>query len=100
MEEITMAKPTTRSWLMILLAVAMLPVWASAQHYTQTNLVSDVPGLAAHTDSDLVNPWGLVRTPTSPWWVNDNGTGKSTLYSGSGVKVTTVMVTVPPATGS
>src|ERR1051325_6649373 len=55
-----------------------------AQHFQQTNLVSDVPGLAATTDPHLVNPWGLARSATSPWWVADNGTGVSTLYNGSG----------------
>src|SRR5437868_5372004 len=30
-----------------------------ARSYVQTNLVSDVPGLATHTDPNLVNPWGM-----------------------------------------
>jgi len=30
---------------------------ANAQHYLQTNLVSDVPGLATTTDPNLVNAW-------------------------------------------
>src|SRR5256885_4665095 len=69
---------------------------AWAQHYQQTNLVSDVPGLAAHTDGDLVNAWGLTRAATSPWWVSDNGTDRSTLYNGSGVKQG-IIVSVPSA---
>ena len=81
------------------LLVVLLPQPAAAQHYKQTNLVSDVPGLAASTDPDLVNPWGLTRSATSPWWVSDNGTGKSTLYSGAGNKLALV-VTVPPPSGS
>ena len=32
-------------------------------------------------DSHLINGWGLVSSPTSPFWVSDNGTGFSTLYS-------------------
>jgi uncharacterized protein (TIGR03118 family) len=51
--------------------------------YQQTNLVSDIPKLAAITDPNLVNPWGLVAGPTTPIWSNDNGTGVSTLYSGA-----------------
>ncbi len=72
----------------------------SAQHYQQTDLVSDVPGLAARTDSHLVNPWGLARgqSPTAPWWVADNGTGVSTLYSGSG-QINPLVVTIPPPPG-
>src|SRR4051812_38722217 len=47
--------------------------------FTQTNLVSDGAVPAAVTDPNLVNPWGLAASPASPWWVNDNGTGLSTL---------------------
>jgi uncharacterized protein (TIGR03118 family) len=68
-----------------------------AQHYRQTNLVSDVPGLAQFTDPDLVNPWGLIASGTSPWWVSDNGTGLSTLYNGSGVKQSLVVTVAVPA---
>src|SRR5215471_4539287 len=59
-----------------------------AQHYQETDLVSDIPNLAQFTDPDLVNPWGLISTGSSPWWVSDNGTGVSTLYNGSGQKQT------------
>src|SRR5882724_3685169 len=69
-----------------------------AQHYQQTNLVSDVPGLAAVTDSHLVNPWGLISSGGSPWWVADNGTGVSTLYTGAG-QIVPLVVTVPPPVG-
>ena len=54
------------------------------QFYQQTNLVSNIPGLAATTDANLVNSWGIARSATSPWWVNDNGTGVATVYSGAG----------------
>jgi len=55
--------------------------------FQQINLVSDLPGVAATTDADLVNPWGMSFSPTtSPIWVSDNGTGKATLYNGLGVK--------------
>ena len=55
-----------------------------AQHYQQTNLVSDLEQLAKTKDGNLVNPWGITHGPTTPWWVADNGTGVSTLYNGSG----------------
>jgi hypothetical protein len=32
---------------------------ANADGFSQTNLVSDMPGLATITDSSLVNPWGV-----------------------------------------
>ncbi len=69
---------------------------AFGQHYTQTNLVSNEAGAALITDTDLINPWGLSRGSSTPWWVSDNGTGLSTLYTGAGVKEGLV-VTIPPA---
>ena len=66
--------------------------------YSVHNLVSDGFVPADHTDPDLVNPWGIVFAPNAPVWVNDNGTGLSTLYDGLGVKQALV-VTVPPPTG-
>ncbi|HEX4203775.1 MAG TPA: TIGR03118 family protein [Ktedonobacteraceae bacterium] len=66
--------------------------------YQQTNLVSDLPG-AQFTDGQLVNPWGLVASSTSPWWIADNGTGLATLDNGQGVK-TPLTVTIPVPTGS
>jgi len=72
----------------------------------QTNLVSDVPGLAATLDSHLLNPWGLTATSTSPFWVSDNNNGTSTLYTGQGaiiplvVNIPTNTITTPPTLGS
>ena len=66
--------------------------------YSVHNLVSDGFVPADHTDPDLVNAWGIVFAPNAPVWVNDNGTGLSTLYDGLGVKQALV-VTVPPPTG-
>ena len=37
------------------------------QHYKQTNLVADTPGVAPVTDPNLVNPWGMSRSSGSPW---------------------------------
>ncbi|MDX6491930.1 MAG: hypothetical protein QOD43_2175, partial [Gaiellaceae bacterium] len=63
--------------------VAASPLTAAERNvYTVTPLVSDQPGVAAHTDANLVNAWGLTSGPTTPWWVSDNGTHKSTLYRG------------------
>jgi uncharacterized protein (TIGR03118 family) len=52
--------------------------------YLQTNLVSDIPGIARFTDPNLVNPWGLAYGPTGPFWVSDNNAAVSTLYTGNG----------------
>jgi len=69
-----------------------------APAHLQTNLVSDLPGMASHTDSNLANPWGIASSATSPFWVADNHTGVSTLYDSSGTPQALV-VTVPPAPG-
>jgi uncharacterized protein (TIGR03118 family) len=72
---------------------------AGAQNaYVQTNLVSDVPGLAATLDPQLVNPWGISFGPATPFWVSDAGTGVTTLYNGDGVKQGLVVtISVPGA---
>jgi uncharacterized protein (TIGR03118 family) len=87
-----------------LLVVLVVPATArninSINAYSVHNLQSDVPGRAAATDPDLVNGWGITASGTSPWWVSDNGTHKSTLYNGqTGAKVTTVIVSIPGSDG-
>ena len=57
----------------------------AATLYFQTNLTSDIPGLAANTDPNLKNPWGMSFTAISPFWVSDQVTNVSTLYNGAGV---------------
>jgi uncharacterized protein (TIGR03118 family) len=84
-----------------LMWVAAVALWsgapAEAQQYKQTDLVSDQAG-ATFQDTRLVNPWGLSRSSTSPWWAADNGTGLSTLYDGTGV-AQTLFVKIPSAAG-
>ncbi len=81
-------------------ASLLLPGSLFAQHYVQTNLVSDLPGMAAVRDANLVNPWGLARSTGSPWWVSDNGAGLSTLYDGTGTPRSLVVTIPPPPKGS
>ena len=52
--------------------------------FTQTNLVSDVAGMAKITDPNLVNPWGMALGLNSGIWISDNATGKATTYDGAG----------------
>jgi uncharacterized protein (TIGR03118 family) len=98
-------KMTVKSLYRIVLVAGILLVAGSVQqvladgtadNFKQTNLVSDLPGVAKTTDPDLVNPWGVSFSATSPFWVSDNGTGLATLYNGAGDKLGLV-VTVPPA---
>src|ERR1700674_963341 len=62
----------------------LLPSVTQAQHYKQTNLVSDIAGKAPTVDPNLKTPWGLTRSSGSPWWVANNNSGTSTLYDGTG----------------
>jgi uncharacterized protein (TIGR03118 family) len=66
-----------------------------ADAFTQTNLVSDISGLAATLDPHLVDPWGMSFSATSPIWVSDRATGVSTLYSGTG-SIVPLVVSTPP----
>jgi hypothetical protein len=66
------------------------------QHYTRINLVSSTAGVARVTDPQLINPWGMSRSPSSGWWVSDHGTGFSTVYSGAGAKQS-LIVAIPQA---
>ena len=79
------------------LAVLLVSSAAMAQ-YQVTNLVSNQKGQATHTDPLLVNSWGLVFAPGSPFWISDNKTGFSTLYDGSGTPQS-LQVVVPGASG-
>jgi len=68
--------------------------------FEQTNLVSSIPGLAAFTDPNLRNPWGISHSGTSPFWVSNQVTGTSTLYNGAGQPFPTaspLVVTIPGA---
>jgi uncharacterized protein (TIGR03118 family) len=67
--------------------------------FVQTNLVSDVPGMAKFLDANLVNPWGLVHGPTTPWWVADNNGNVSTLYDGDG-NIIPLVVKIPTPTAA
>jgi hypothetical protein len=71
---------------------------AAAQFYVQNNLISDQPGQAPLIDPKLVNAWGLVSSATSPWWIADNGTGRTTLYN-VGTGIIPAIFTVPGVMG-
>src|SRR5229473_7932389 len=86
------------------LSLFLLPTLTFAQ-YTRTDLVTDSGVGGTVADPNLVNGWGLVALPGSPWWVSDNVTGLSTLYSitNSAQSVSAsrlgLVVTIPAAKG-
>src|SRR6185312_1729404 len=65
--------------------------------FAETKLVSNIAG-AKHRDPDLVNPWGGVIGSDGFFWVADNGSGKATLYDGTGKK-SSLVVSLPNPTG-
>ena len=107
------SRPDSRKWIAIAGATTLVfvtaGVFSSSSRtikaatpgvFVQTNLASDLPGVAKITDPDLVNPWGISFSPTSPFWVSDNVTGKSTLYTGDTAggtftKNQNIIVTIP-----
>jgi uncharacterized protein (TIGR03118 family) len=81
------------------LASAATPATPSPQNsYLVHNLVSDLPDTADFQDPNLVNPWGIATTATSPFWIGNNGSGTSTLYGTTGTAVALV-VTIPTTAG-
>jgi hypothetical protein len=69
--------------------------------FLQTNLVSDGFVPAVQTDPNLINPWGMSSSTTSPIWISDNGTGLASIYGVSDGTVTVnriLPVTIAPAT--
>jgi len=83
---------------LLLVAAAMFTTAsARADTYSWTNFQSDIPGVAQHVDSNLVNPWGMsAPSANGPIWVSDNGTGVSTLYNLDGT-ARSLIVTIPTA---
>jgi uncharacterized protein (TIGR03118 family) len=73
---------------------------AFAQHYQQTDLVTDSTSVSstATIDPNLVNAWGMSRGSGSPWWISDNGTGLVTLYDSTGA-IVPLVVTIPAPNG-
>jgi uncharacterized protein (TIGR03118 family) len=66
----------------------------------QTNLVSDLPGVAAVQDPNLVNPWGISEGGAGPFWISDNNAGVSTLYNTPGpnntpIGINPLVVSIP-----
>lgn len=83
-----------------IITAMMLAAGASAAtFYARTNLTSDVPGLAAYTDTNLMGAWGITRSSGSPWWVNSTLGGVSLVLSGAGQPFPTnhpLVVAIPP----
>jgi uncharacterized protein (TIGR03118 family) len=91
------------AWLLVLSTVLTGmsyadPARADDDDFVQTNLVSDLSGVAAIADPALKNPWGLSHSPTSPFWSSNQGTSTATLYAVTD-KTTVTKVNINPPAG-
>src|SRR5437660_12452268 len=84
-----------RSLSKIALLLSIQPLAIFASPFAQTNLVSNVPGMAANFDANLRNPWGVSHSATSPFWVSNQVSNNATLYNAASVPQALV-VTTPP----
>jgi uncharacterized protein (TIGR03118 family) len=80
---------------------------AAQNRYAQSNLVSDLPGVAQIQDTNLVNSWGVSFSGSTPFWIADNNSGVATLYvvtndsSGAPVVIRQgLVVNIPPGGGT
>lgn len=80
-----------------LVALSLIATQAQGADFVQSNLVSDIPGLATITDPQLVNPWGVSHSPTSPFWTSNQGKNTATLYNVTDETTVTKVPINPPA---
>jgi len=87
---------------LLLLLAALVPATADAG-FIVTDLITNDQSIhpAQFTDPLLQNAWGVTYSPTSPFWVANNGSGTSTVYrvdpTTDAVSVARPAVTIPPA---
>jgi uncharacterized protein (TIGR03118 family) len=72
---------------------------ASPAPFVQTDLVSDIPGLATITEPTLKNSWGSSHSVGSPFWISDQATSFANLWSVIGPTTVTKVTAVNPPTG-
>jgi uncharacterized protein (TIGR03118 family) len=83
---------------MLALPVTADPIYSLTPLVTddQEALADEGFAPAVTVDPNLINPWGVSLAPTSPFWVSNQGTNTSTLYTGDGAKVP-LTVDIPQA---
>jgi uncharacterized protein (TIGR03118 family) len=57
---------------------------AASAGFVVTNLTSDIKGVAAHTDADLINPWAFVQKSNGKFQIAANGAGNSPTLNANG----------------
>jgi uncharacterized protein (TIGR03118 family) len=70
----------------------------AAMGFTDTALVSNnnaILATAKTIDANLQNPWGIAVAPGAPFWIADNNSNLTTLYSGIGANETQAITGSP-----
>jgi uncharacterized protein (TIGR03118 family) len=67
-----------------------------AAGFVQTNLVSDLPGFAPHTDRDLINPWGFTENAQGQFRLSANGAGNAPIFDARGAELKPEVALPPP----
>jgi uncharacterized protein (TIGR03118 family) len=78
----------------------LAPTCALATSFTQFNLTSDIPGLAAFQDPRLQNPWGMALPLAPVFWISNQATSIATIYNDAGVPNALAVSTSPSPTGN
>jgi uncharacterized protein (TIGR03118 family) len=85
---------------LMVFASGLYPATPPGNSYLQHNLVSDQAGVADNTDKNLVDPWGVDASAAGPFWVNNGGTGISSVYNSAGVVSATLAIVPSGAKGN
>ena len=82
-------RPLRALALLAAIATLALPLRAAPllQGYAVTNLVADLPGVAANLDTNLLNPWGLTFDESGDPIVADNANNLASFYGPDGTPV-------------
>ncbi len=86
-----LAMITRWSFLLLTSAFMLSAAGVAFAQYTVTSLVT------TSGDPNLVNAWGMAYATGGPFWISDEGTGKSTVYDASGT-IVPLVVAIPSAT--
>jgi uncharacterized protein (TIGR03118 family) len=81
------------SRVLALLAPVFLAAGQARANYIETNMISNEAGVAPITDPNLIDPWGVAFSGTSPLWVSNQGSGTATVYHITGTSSTAAQLT-------
>ena len=70
---------------------------AASVGFVVTNLASDVKGVAAHTDPDLMNPWAISQVSDGQFRIAANNAGNSPVLTAHGNEVGKAIIIPAPS---